>query len=151
MSGEPGATRGEHAPGRAVDRSGNAPEVGIVVGHPAPTAIHLLSRHGTRLAEVANHREEGFLRLGKVADKGRPVVHLDVDVDGVLRVPGGVHLVVPHALQVSGLTTGLARRDKQVAAVLHHKTYHVEVGGIFLKSGHTLVGLQTRVRRLRQT
>ena len=42
MGGEPGTTRREHAPGRTVHRSGDAPEIGIVVGHPTVTSIHLL-------------------------------------------------------------------------------------------------------------
>ena len=62
----------------------------------------------------------------------------------------GVHLVVPHALQVGGLTAGLARRDEEVAAVLHHQRHHVEVGSIRLEGSHALVGLQAGISRLWQ-
>ena len=150
MCGEPGATRREHTPAGAVDGSGNAPEVGVVVGYPSVAAIHLLCGEGSGLAEVANHREQRLLRLGKISHERRPVVHLGIDVDGVLRVPRRVHLVVPNTLQVGGLSAGLARRDEQVATILHHERYQVEVAGILFKGSHPLVGLQSGACRLRQ-
>ena len=127
VGGEPGAARGEHAPGGAVHGSGDAPEVGIVVGHPTLAAIHLLSRLRTRLTQVADHREEGLLCLCEIAYQRRPVVHLGIDVDGVFRVPWGIHLVVPHTLEVCGLATRLTRRNQQVSAILHHQRHHIEV------------------------
>ena len=124
---QPSTTCGEHAPGGTVDRSCDAPEVGVVMGYPATTTVHLLGCLHSRLTQVADHREERLLRLGEVAHEGRPVVHLGIDVDGVFRVPRGVFLVVPHALEVGRLSTRLRRGDQQIAAVLHHQRHHVEV------------------------
>ena len=127
VGGEPRTASGEHAPGGTVDRSCDAPEVGVVMGYPATTAVHLLGCLRSRLTQVADHREERLLRLGEVAHEGRPVVHLGIDVDGVFRVPRGVFLVVPHALEVGRLSARLRRGDQQIAAVLHHQRHHVEV------------------------
>ena len=140
VRGQPGATRGEHAPGRTVHRPGNTPEVGVVVSHPAPTAVHLLGRLRSRLAQVANHREQRLLRLGQVSHQGRPVVHLGVDVDGIFRVPRCIHLVVPHALQVGRLAPRLRRRDEQVAPVLHHQRDHIQVGRFPIPAGGGIIG-----------
>ena len=63
----------------------------------------------------------GSLHSARLRDLGRPVVHLGVDVDGVLAVPGRLELVVPDALQVGRLAAGAARRDQQVAAVLEEQ------------------------------
>ena len=43
------------------------------------------------------------MHLAQVGFFGRPVVHLRIDVDGVLTVPGRVHTVVPDALQIGRL------------------------------------------------
>ena len=150
VGGKPSPARWEHAPGSAIDRAGNAPEVGVVMGHPSPAAIHVSCGLGPRLAQIANHAEQRLLRLGQVSDERRPVVHLGVDVDGVLRVPRGVHLVVPHALQISGLATGLRGGDEQIASVLHHQRHQVQVSRILLESLHALVGLKRRIPVLRQ-
>ena len=124
---QPGTTRREHAPCRTVDRSGNAPEVGIVMRQPALAAIHLLGSLGTRHAEVANHREQRLLGLDKVTHHGGPVVHLGIDIDGVFGVPGGILFAIPHTLQVGRLTTRLRAADKQIAPILHHERNQVQI------------------------
>ena len=160
---QPRTARGEHSPAGAVYGSGNAPEVGVVVGHPSVATVHLPCGEGSGLAEVANHREQRLLRLGKISHERRPVVHLGIDVDGVLRVPRCIHLVVPNTLQVGGLSAGLARRDEQVATVLHHERHHVEIercaacrtlvvqlAGTLLEGNEALVSRQSGVGILRQ-
>ena len=64
---EPGAADGPHAvPGR-VDRGGPAPEIDVVVGHPAAAAVVDVGglRAGDR--DVLEHVEEGLVALGEVA------------------------------------------------------------------------------------
>ena len=63
----------------------------------------------------------GSCSSARLADLRRPVVHLGVDVDGVVRAPRRPHLVVPDALQVGRLRAGPARRDQQVAPVLEQQ------------------------------
>ena len=98
VCGQPGATRREHTPRSAIHRSGDTPDVGIMVSHPATTAIHHISRLGSRHAEIFDHRQQRLLRLHQIAHHRGPVVHLGIDIDGILRIPGRILLVVPHAL-----------------------------------------------------
>ena len=95
VSGEPCAAIGIHAPECTIDGTCNAPQVGVMVGHPSTTPVHEFGRSGTRLTQVAYHPEEWFVGLREVSDFRRPVVHLGIDVDGVFRIPRRVFLVVP--------------------------------------------------------
>ena len=107
MSSKPSTSVGIHAPEGTINRTCNAPDVGIVVCHPAIASIHLLGSHSTCLAQILDHREKRLGGLGEVADLSRPVVHLSIDVDGIFRIPRSIALVVPHTLQVGWLTTWL--------------------------------------------
>ena len=89
--------------------------------------VHRLCRLGTRLAQFARHLEQRSLRLSEITNESWPVVHLGIDVDGVLRIPRCIHLVIPYPLQVGGLSARLTGRNEQVATVLHHQRHHVEV------------------------
>ena len=99
--GQPGRPHGPDAL-HAVGRGGPAPDVRQVVGHPAPGAVvdpgRLLPR-GDQLGDVV---EQGPVQLGQVGHLGRPVVHLHVDVEVVVRAPGRRQLLVPQPLQVGG-------------------------------------------------
>ena len=72
---------------------------------PATCAIHLLCRFGTCHTDVFHHLDEGVVTLRQVGNLSRPVVHLDIDVGGVLGVPGRIltGVGVPQALQVGRL------------------------------------------------
>ena len=107
MRGEPCTARGEHAPCGTVNRTSDAPYVGIVVCHPSVASIHGTGCLGTRLAQVTNHTEKWLLCLSQVTHQGRPVVHLCIDVNGVFGIPWRHPFVVPYALQVSRLTARL--------------------------------------------
>ena len=110
MCGEPCTTRREHSPCSTVDRSGYSPQVGIVMCHPTLTSIHLPGSQCAGLAKVSDHAEQWFLGLGKVSDKCRPIIHFSIDVNGVLRIPGSKKLVIPHSLQIGGLSAWLRGR-----------------------------------------
>ena len=84
-------------------------------------------------------RRQRIHRLGQVGRERRPVVHLGVDVDGVLAAPRRRHALVPEALQVRRLRTGPRAGNQQVAAVLEierRKTGIVAVA----EPTHALVG-----------
>ena len=79
----------------------------------------------------------------KVGHLGWPVVHLGIDVDGVFTVPRGIHTTIPHALQVSSLTSWLRRGDKQITSILIEQGYEIEVVRI-IEVLNTYVGLCLR-------
>ena len=141
---EPCAAGHPHATGGSVYASGDAPDVGVVVGHPSLLAIHHLRRLGTALAHLADEPEQRLVEVRQACHLGRPVVHLQVDVGGVLAVPGRCQLVVPDALQVGGLSSGLRGTDEQVTAegeIGRHEPVVVVVG----KVDDALVGGQVGV------
>ncbi len=106
VGGEPGPAGGEGPPGRAVHGRGDPPEIGVLVVHPSPGAV-VLSGHVRALVRQLPHQAgQGLGELAQVAHLRRPVVHLGVDVGGVLRVPRGVHVLVPDALEIGGLGAG---------------------------------------------
>lgn len=64
-----------------------------------------------------------------MGDLGGPVVHLGVDVDGVVAAPRRADQVVPEALEVGGLAAGAGAGDEQVAAVVEKERGKARVGG----------------------
>ena len=106
MRCQPRSATGKHAPVSTVDRAGNTPDVGVVMSYKAAAAIHCLCGLGTSLAEIVDEREERGQGRSEVGHLCRPVVHLCVDVDGVLAVPRCEAFLVPDALQIGSLTAG---------------------------------------------
>ena len=49
MSREPGPACGEHAPGGTIYRTGDTPEVGVMMGDPPVAAVHLTGCELSRL------------------------------------------------------------------------------------------------------
>ena len=63
---------------------------------------------------VPNHVEVA-VQLGEVGRVRQPVVHLQVDVGGVLAVPRGIHFAAPDPLQIARLGPLPRRRDQNVS------------------------------------
>ena len=136
---EPRAAGRPHAPLRSVDRCGGAPQIGVVMRHPAAGAVHLARRARAGHRQVRHHRRQRVHRLGQVGRERRPVVHLGVDVDGVLAAPRRRHAVVPEALQVRRLRTRPRAGDEQVAAVLEVERGEARIAAV-AEPAHALVG-----------
>ena len=115
--------RGPHrvAVAPVADHARVPPEVGVVVRRPAARAVH--RRRGARAVhrQLTDERQQRLVQLGEVGRFRRPVVHLRVDVDRVVRAPRRPDVFVPDALEVGRLRAGPARRDQQVAAVLEEQ------------------------------
>ena len=95
MAAEPGGTHWPQPRRCAVYGSGDAPLVGVVMEHPAVGTVHLAGSLTTRLGHLADEFEQGAVHLREVTDLRRPVVHLEVDVRGVFRVPRREHFFIP--------------------------------------------------------
>ena len=144
MGGEPGSAIREHAPLRTVHRTCYAPDISVMMCHPATAAIHLLSRLCSRYAQILNQRIQRFRGVTEIRYLGRPVVHLRIDVDGIFAVPRGIFAVVPNALQVCRLSTRLGRGDEQIATIVIHQRYHRHILAA-RKFLQTLVGRQRSI------
>ena len=100
MAAEPGGSHRPEPRRCTVYGTRDAPLVGIVMEHPAVGTVHVAGGLTARLGHFADKLEQRAIHLREVADLRGPVVHLEVDVRGVFRVPRGEHLVVPKTLQV---------------------------------------------------
>ena len=119
LRAQPGARHRRCAPLHAFHQRGFAKYIGGMVQHPAIGAVHLraVTRPGT--AVVIDKIPERFRGFRKVAHLGRPVVHLDVDVGMIIRIPGCGVLLIPDTLQVCRQAARLpGRTQEQVAPEL---------------------------------
>ncbi len=124
MGSEPGSAIRKHAPLRTIHRTCYAPDIGVMMCHPATAAIHFLSRLCSRYTQILNQRIQRFRGVTEIRYLGRPVVHLRIDVDGILAVPRCIFAVVPNALQVCRLSTRLGRGNEQIATIVIHQCHH---------------------------
>jgi hypothetical protein len=47
-----------------------------------------------------------------------PIIHLEIDINGIFWTPGRIKLVIPNALEVRGESTDARGRNKQIATKL---------------------------------
>ena len=118
MQREPRAAHRPHAGSRLVDRHRVTPEIGVVVNDEATRAVQGAGDAAAVLLGAIDQVEERLVQFGEVADLRRPVVHLDVDVDGVLALPRRRQRVVPDSLKVRRHRSRTAARNEQVAREL---------------------------------
>ena len=124
MGGEPGSAIREHAPLRTIHRTCYAPDISVMMCHPATATIHFPSRLCSRYTQILDERIQRLRGVTEIRYLGRPVVHLRIDVDGIFTVPRCIFAVVPNALQVCRLSTRLGRGDEQITTVIIHQRYH---------------------------
>ena len=113
---EPRRAADGRAPGRIFAGRGEAPGVGDDVRHPAARVVVGLRGLAARLDQRGDELVQRLVQLGEVADLGRPVVHLDVDVEMPVAVPRRLDFLGPDALQVGRQSAGPRGADQQVAA-----------------------------------
>src|SRR5579875_450186 len=86
------------------------------------------------------------MKVGEVSALGKPVVHLRVDVDGVLRSPRRIDRLVPDALKIRGKRTRARAGDEQVSAELKVDRQQMDIFTARLQCFHTLVCRRAGVR-----
>ena len=146
---EPCAAQRPQAGIRPVNRRGRAPQVGVVVSHPAAGVVIHLGRAGAGLRQVHDHRGQRRDAFGKVRNLRGPVIHLRVDVDGVFAAPRRVHGIVPDALEIRGLAARTRAGDEQVARELEIQRGELRVVALG-EMRDALVGRQLHGVRLAQ-
>ena len=85
---------------------------------PAARSPVLASRLRTGVGHVAHQCFQRPYHLRKIARFGWPIVHGEIDVHRVLRVPPRILIVVPDALQIGRLRAGPRTRDEEISAEL---------------------------------
>ena len=96
-----------------------------MVQHPAARVVLFFGGDGAGCRQVLERVEQRQLALGKVGFFHRPIIHLGVDVVGILAVPGRIIRLVPQALQVGRLAAGAAGGDHQVTAELEQQRHQL--------------------------
>ena len=109
------------------------PTTGIVEGLGCPFAT------GYLLLRPFDHRQ---MQFGQVRHFGRPMVHLEVDVQVVVAIPRSMDGITPQSLQVGRHAADPSCRDQQVTAKLEIECRKFGVIGILCKSSQTLIHWQ---------
>ncbi len=134
-----------------IARAREAPGVGDVVRDESPRAVVNARRLPARLAQRLEEVEQRQMRFREVGDLGRPVVHLQVDVEVIVAVPRRAHAVVPQALQIRGQIAGPAACGEQIAAVLEVQRFESQVPLAALHAFEPFVGRLTVVSGFSRT
>lgn len=101
------------------------------------TAVHFL-RDGLPARDGnVNEVKDRLLGLCKIGNASMPVIHLRVDVDGVLALPWRIEVVIPNALKISreGFRASVSRRCReQMTSVIKHQCHKLGIRiGILLE------------------
>src|SRR5258705_1682779 len=91
MSAQPSAACRPETPQWAINRRGGAPEIGVVMANPPASAILHLRGVTSVLVKFRHHPSQRLVTLRQISRLRGPVVHLRVDVDGVLALPRRCH------------------------------------------------------------
>ena len=109
--------------------------------HPSVGIVHVACGLLATVTQFLHQPEERLMGLSEVGHLRRPVVHLGIDVEGILAVPCGVGAIVPDTLQVSRLSPRLRRGDQQVTAELSEQRHQGRIL-CFFERGDSLCGGQ---------
>ena len=119
---EPSAGRvPEGVAGNAGHRLGMQPDVGVVVADPARGMVQLPCRVAPAFGQPGNHLQQRALQLAKIQRLRGKTIHLGVDVQGIVCVPGGQQVRVPQPLQVHRLAPLAGGGNGQIARVVEQQ------------------------------
>ena len=97
--------------------------------HPAASAIEVPGGVRAGGGDIANQLVEGREHLAQVRGLHRPVVHLHIDIGGVVAAPRRPHVLVPDALQVRRGTRCARGGDQQVPTKLEVQSLEAGIRG----------------------
>jgi len=110
-----------------VDRCSTPPEVSIVVDHPTIAIVVFPCHRSASFRTLLNQPEEWLVAFREVGDLCGPVVHLSIDVDGILAAPGRFQVLVPDPLEVCRSGAWTAGRNQKVTSVLGVKGQELRI------------------------
>src|SRR5271157_168318 len=94
------------------------PEIAVVVANPTRHPVIDIGDVSPLDAQFLDKLDEWLNAFMKIARFCRPVIHLDVNVHGVIRRPWWTKQIIPNALQIRRLPAWTRTRDEQVSPVL---------------------------------
>lgn len=75
--------------------SRKTPNIGHHVGYPPVGIVKDLCCFATRFRKPFGHLNEGPVQFRQIGDFSRPVIHLNVDVEVIIAVPGCLDSLCP--------------------------------------------------------
>ena len=123
------------SPAGMLPRGGELPDVAEDVRDPSLGAVEGLRRAFARRDDALDPVGERADGLGKCALLGRPIVHLQVDIQMIVPIPRSLDGLRPQPLQVGGQCTRACAGEKEVASELH-----IERGQGWVQLGMLVVG-----------
>lgn len=122
---EPAAGHHPEGPGKNIDffvsrthRGRLSPQVNVVMRHPAAAVVVDACGLRTGLTDLLHELGERIGAFRKIAYLRRPVIHLQVEIDGIIGTPGCPQCIVPDALQVRRLGSGTGGANGKVSSEL---------------------------------
>ncbi len=100
MGGRPGSPHGPHAPAGRTKELSLVPDIGGMMGHKSPAVIGYPRCLPAVLPQLPQKLQIGKMALRQIGDLCRPVIHLQVDIDMIVRIPWWLQMLVPDSLQV---------------------------------------------------
>lgn len=98
-----------------------------MVRDESAAGIHIARDGGSGRIHTPDKSKQRLAELGQVAGVREPIVHLDVYIYRINRLPRRRERVAPDSLQIRGFAARAAARDEQIAAVVEVKPDHARV------------------------
>ncbi len=115
---QPGPSRVGGPPGSVLSRCREMPRVGHHMDHPTVRPVEGGCRFFSRWNERPSKVDQRGVEFRKVTHLCRPVVHLHVDIQVIIPVPGSLHLISPQALEIQRKAVFSGTTDHQVTPIL---------------------------------
>ena len=93
-------------------------DIGIVMAHGSPAAIHSLRHIPSSFLYRMNQVKKRFMECGQITDFRRPVIHLQIDIRRIFALPTGTKLMIPNTLQVHGRRALSSGRYHHISSIL---------------------------------
>ncbi len=149
MLTQPGRTHGPDAPD-AVSGCGESPDIAQMMHHPTAGAVMALRRQMAGFHQGLDVIHQRQSAVGQITHLGRPIVHLQIDVGVIIRIPRRRHRIVPFALQIGRQRSGPRTGHEQVTAVLKIERHERRIVGSLFHFLQPLVRRHVRLRRRAQ-
>ena len=88
------------SPRRMLSRSSKLPDISQDMGHPATGIIKDFRRTFAALHLLFDPFRHRQMQLGQVGHFSRPMIHLKIDIQMIITIPGRIDRVTPQSLKI---------------------------------------------------
>ncbi len=113
--------------------------IGVMMRHEPPAAVHPLRRAPSADPHLPYQLKQRHMAFRQIAALRNPVIHLQIDIDGILRIPRRKKALIPNALQRGRQPSGPAAGNHQISPVIEQKLMQPQVFRFFRNAFKPLV------------